>query len=54
MQYEVATLGFLHENVTGVPLSRLYTFEGPESQRALEVGAVYMLFEGFYGNSLQE
>jgi hypothetical protein len=51
---EVATMEFLHENITNVPLPKLYAFEGPDSQRAAEVGAIYMLIEGFYGNSLQD
>ncbi|OBT42934.1 hypothetical protein VE00_07302 [Pseudogymnoascus sp. WSF 3629] len=51
---EVATMEFLHENATGVPLPRLYAFDGPESRRAADVGAIYMLIEGFYGNSLQD
>jgi hypothetical protein len=53
IQCEVATMEFLHENVTGVPFPRLYVYEGPGSQRAADVGAAYMLIEGFYGNSMQ-
>ncbi|KFY16084.1 hypothetical protein V492_01576 [Pseudogymnoascus sp. VKM F-4246] len=47
-------MGFLCENVTGVPFPTLYAFEGPESERATEAGAMYMLIEGFYGNTLQD
>lgn len=45
---------FLRENVTGVPFSRLYAYEDAESQGATDVGAAYMLIEGFYGNSMQD
>ncbi|KFZ14755.1 hypothetical protein V501_03062 [Pseudogymnoascus sp. VKM F-4519 (FW-2642)] len=54
IQCEVATMEFLHENVTSVSLPKLYAFEGPDSQWAADVGAIYMLIEGFYGNSLQD
>ncbi|KFY94495.1 hypothetical protein V500_03236 [Pseudogymnoascus sp. VKM F-4518 (FW-2643)] len=54
IQCEVATMEILHENVTGIPFPKLYAFGGPGSQSAAEVGAVYMLIEGFYGNSLQD
>jgi hypothetical protein len=45
---------FLHENVTGVPFPKLYAYEGLGSQRAANVGAAYMLIEGFYGNTMQD
>lgn len=51
---EVATMKFLHESDTNVPFSELHAFEGPESKRAADVGAIYMLIKGFYGNSLQD
>lgn len=54
IECEVATMKFFHENVTGVPFPRLYAYEGPGSQRAANVGAVYMLIEGFYGNTMQD
>ncbi|KFX90719.1 hypothetical protein V490_06300 [Pseudogymnoascus sp. VKM F-3557] len=54
IQCEVATMEFLHENVTGVPFPKLHVYEGPGSQRAADVGATYMLIEGFYGNSMQD
>lgn len=46
MQCEVAIMEVLHENVTGVPLPRLYFFRDPESQRALEVGAYVLCDAG--------
>ncbi|KAK0127973.1 hypothetical protein ONS96_007467 [Cadophora gregata f. sp. sojae] len=51
---EVAQMKFLHENVTGVPFPKLYAYEGPVSQRAANVGAAYMLIQGFYGNTMQD
>ncbi|KAF7879575.1 hypothetical protein EAF04_000770 [Stromatinia cepivora] len=51
---EVETMRFLHECVTGVPFPRLLAYEGPGSQIAANVGAAYMLIEGFYGNTLQD
>ncbi|OBT89241.1 hypothetical protein VE02_04262 [Pseudogymnoascus sp. 03VT05] len=45
---------FLHEYAIGVLLPRLHAFEGPDSQKAADVGAIYMLIDGFYGNSLQD
>lgn len=54
MECEGATMKFLQGNVTSVPFPRLYAYEGPGSQRATDVGAAYMLIEGFYGNTLQD
>jgi len=54
IECEVATMNFLHEKVTGVPFPKLYAYEGPGSQRAANVGAAYMLIEGFYGNTMQD
>ncbi|KAJ8065174.1 hypothetical protein OCU04_005886 [Sclerotinia nivalis] len=51
---EVETMKFLHECVTGVPFPRLLAYEGLGSQMAANVGAAYMLIEGFYGNTLQD
>lgn len=45
---------FLREKISTVPLPRLYTYAGPGSQWAVDAGAVYMLIEGFYGNTLQD
>lgn len=51
---EVATMMFLHGKVTTVPFPRLYAYAGPGSQWAADAGAIYMLIEGCYGNTLQE
>jgi hypothetical protein len=54
IQCEVATMKFLHENFKSVPFPRLYAYEDTRSQRAANVGAAYMLIEGFYGNTMQD
>ncbi|KAF2013272.1 hypothetical protein BU24DRAFT_442411 [Aaosphaeria arxii CBS 175.79] len=54
IQCEVATMKFLQSNVTTIPAPKLYAYEPPGSQQAVEVGACYMLIEGFYGNTLQD
>lgn len=51
---EVATMTFLRENVSTVPFPCLYAYAGPGSQWATSAGAIYMLIEGFYGNTLQD
>ncbi|CAI6336591.1 unnamed protein product [Periconia digitata] len=45
---------FLQNNATTVPTPKLYAYEPPGSQQAVDVGACYMLIEGFYGNTLQD
>ncbi|RDL40602.1 Uncharacterized protein BP5553_00581 [Venustampulla echinocandica] len=50
---EVETMKFLAENAT-ISSPKLYAYEGLGSQRAADVGAAYMLIEGFYGNTLQD
>lgn len=54
IECEVATMEFLGESIEGVPFPRLHAYEGPSSQRAADVGATYMLIEGFFGNTLQD
>lgn len=51
---EVATMNFVRQKLPGVTVPHVYAYEGPGSQVAAEVGAVYMLIEGFYGNTLQD
>jgi len=45
---------FLYENFTRVLFPRLYAYKGPRAQKAANVGAAYMLIEGFYGNTMQD
>ncbi|KAK3384498.1 hypothetical protein B0T24DRAFT_515081 [Lasiosphaeria ovina] len=51
---EVATMAFVRQNVPAITLPQIYTYEGPGSQLAADAGAIYMLLEGFYGNTLQD
>ncbi|KAK4118166.1 hypothetical protein N657DRAFT_651579 [Parathielavia appendiculata] len=51
---EVATMEFVRQGLSAIPIPRLYAYEGPGSQLAADVGAAYMLLEGFYGNTLQD
>ncbi|KAI1809643.1 hypothetical protein GGS20DRAFT_267213 [Poronia punctata] len=47
---EVATMEFVRKRLDAVSLPRVYAYEAVGS----EVGAPYMLLEGFYGNTLQD
>lgn len=51
---EVATMAYVRQNVPAATVPRVYAYEPPGSRRAAEVGAAYMLLEGFYGNTLQD
>lgn len=51
---EVATMAFVRQNVPAITLPQIYAYEGPGSQLAADAGAIYMLLEGFYGNTLQD
>ncbi|KAK4130796.1 hypothetical protein BT67DRAFT_452142 [Trichocladium antarcticum] len=51
---EVATMEFVRQRLSAIPIPCLYAYEGPGSQLAADVGATYMLLEGFYGNTLQD
>ncbi|UKZ76491.1 hypothetical protein TrVFT333_004197 [Trichoderma virens FT-333] len=56
VQCEVATMEFLQANIKTGPIQipKIYAYEAPGSAKAIEVGASYMLIQGFYGNSLQD
>jgi hypothetical protein len=54
IQCEVATMSYLQNSSVHVPLPRVYDYAAPGSEEASEVGACYMLIEGFYGNTLQD
>lgn len=45
---------FVRQRLPAIPIPCLYAFEGPESRLAADVGAAYMLLEGFRGNALQD
>ncbi|KAK4038016.1 hypothetical protein C8A01DRAFT_48310 [Parachaetomium inaequale] len=51
---EVSTMQFVSRNPPTVTIPRVYAYEGPGSQLAADAGAIYMLLEGFYGNTLQD
>lgn len=49
---EVETMRYVKANVASVPVPDVYAYAGPGSKEAAEAGAVYMLIEGFFGNTL--
>ncbi|KAM6506820.1 hypothetical protein FALCPG4_018643 [Fusarium falciforme] len=51
---EVSTMRFVRQRLPTVVVPRVYAYEGPGSQLAADAGAIYMLIEGFYGNTLQD
>ncbi|GAB0139139.1 hypothetical protein EsDP_00007353 [Epichloe bromicola] len=51
---EVSTMRFVGRNLSTVVVPEVYAYEGPGSQLATDAGAIYMLLEGFYGNTLQD
>ena len=52
---EVSTMHFIRQkNLPSVVVPKVYAYEGPGSRRAAAAGAIYMLLEGFYGNTLQD
>ncbi|KAH6994526.1 hypothetical protein EDB82DRAFT_556788 [Fusarium venenatum] len=54
IQCELATMRFVAQGLPQLKVPSIYAYEGPGSQRALDVGAPYMLIQGFYGNSLND
>lgn len=51
---EVATMDLVRQKVPAVRVPNVYAYEGPGSAFAAQAGAIYMLLEGFYGNTLQD
>ncbi|POR39069.1 Protein kinase-like domain protein [Tolypocladium paradoxum] len=51
---EVSTMRFVRHNLPSVVVPEVYAYEGPGSRLATAAGAIYMLLEGFYGNTLQD
>ena len=51
---EVAAMEFVRRRLPSVRVPAVYAYEAPGSVRAGEVGASYMLIEGFYGNTLMD
>ncbi|KAL7938649.1 hypothetical protein V8C35DRAFT_328649 [Trichoderma chlorosporum] len=56
IQCEVATMEFLQTKMknSAVTIPKIYAYEAPGSPKAADVGAPYMIIQGFYGNSLQD
>jgi hypothetical protein len=54
IQCEVATMSYLQNTSISVPSPKLYQYAPQGSTAANDVGACYMLMEGFYGNTLQD
>ncbi|KAJ5711088.1 hypothetical protein N7488_005244 [Penicillium malachiteum] len=42
----------LPTNLPYLNITEVYAYEGPNSERAIAAGAIYILLEGFYGNTL--
>ncbi|KAK8024925.1 hypothetical protein PG990_002748 [Apiospora arundinis] len=51
---EVATMRFIEKKLPAVPVPKVYAYEGHGSELAAKAGAIYMLMEGFYGNTLMD
>lgn len=51
---ELSAMRFVRRKLSAVVIPRVYAYEGPGSQLATDAGAVYMLIEGFRGNTLQD
>jgi len=51
---EVTTMQFIKSHVPSVTIPEVYAYAGPGTDEAAKAGAVYMLIEGFYGNTLQD
>ncbi|XWW94347.1 hypothetical protein V2A60_002290 [Cordyceps javanica] len=49
---EIATTRYVRSKLTTITIPRVHAYEPADSPRAKEVGAAYMLIEGFRGNSL--
>lgn len=51
---ELATMAFVRQSLSAITIPQIFAYEGPGSQLAADAGAVYMLLEGFYGNTLRD
>ncbi|POR37448.1 Uncharacterized protein TPAR_02355 [Tolypocladium paradoxum] len=52
IQCELAAMKLVKKRLPAIPVPTVYAYEGHGSQLAADVGAIYMLMEGFYGNTL--
>lgn len=51
-QCEIATMRYVRSKLTDIAMPQVYAYEAADSSRAREVGAAYMIIEGFRGNTL--
>lgn len=51
---EVETMRYVKYHLPNLVVPEVYAYAGPSSKEAEEAGAVYMLIQGFYGNTLQD
>ncbi|KAH8650410.1 hypothetical protein BGZ61DRAFT_487868 [Ilyonectria robusta] len=51
---KVSTMYFVRQTLSTVIVPCIYAYEGPGSQLATDAGAIYILIEGFYRNTLQD
>lgn len=51
---EVSTMRFVRQRLLNVVVPQVFAYEGPGSQLATHAGAIYMLIEGFRGNTLRD
>lgn len=51
---EVDTMQYIKDRLPTIPVPKVYAYAGPSSKQAEDAGAIYMLTEGFRGNTLQD
>lgn len=51
---EISSMRFVRQRLPNVVVPHVYAYEGPGSHLATKAGAIYMLIEGFRGNTLQD
>lgn len=54
IECEVETMRYIKHRLPSVPVPEVYAYAGPSSKHAKDAGAIYMLLQGFYGNTLQD
>lgn len=54
IQCEVETMRYIKDRLPSIAVPEVYAYAGPSSNHAEDAGAVYMLIQGFYGNTLQD
>lgn len=54
IECEVETMRYVKDRLPSVPVPTVYAYAGPSSKHAEDAGAIYMLIQGFCGNTLQD